>query len=86
MYFVYILKSLKDNKHYIGFTKNIDARLTRHNSDNVTSTRHRRPLKLIYKEHCGTYSEARKREIEIKKMKGGIQFKELLKNAGVAQW
>ena len=51
----------------------------------VKSTKYRRPLVLAYLEEMANSSEARRRETEIKKMKGGIQFKVLLKNAAVVQ-
>jgi len=76
--YVYILESLKDNKHYIGCSRNIVQRLHYHNSGRVKSTKHRVPLKLIYKEKLPDYQSARKRERELKKMKGGVQFKKLL--------
>ncbi|MEX2012901.1 MAG: GIY-YIG nuclease family protein, partial [Candidatus Levyibacteriota bacterium] len=49
-YFIYILFSLKDKKLYIGFTTNLDLRLIEHTAGRVTSTKDRRPLKLIYHE------------------------------------
>ena len=83
--FVYILQSLKDGKYYIGSTGNINKRIQRHNLGMVKSTKYRRPLVLAYLEEMANSSEARRRETEIKKMKGGIQFKVLLKNAAVVQ-
>jgi putative endonuclease len=50
MFFVYILKSLKDGDLYIGFTSDLENRTKEHNSGGVFSTRHRRPLKVIYYE------------------------------------
>ena len=85
MHYIYILKSLKDQRHYIGCTSDLDKRLESHNKGQVKSTTHRRPLKIIYKETAKTFVEAHKRELEIKRMHGGIQFKKLLENAGVAQ-
>lgn len=78
MYTTYILKSLKDQKYYIGSTSNLSNRLQRHNKGLVYSTKTRIPLAVVHKEIFGTLSEARKREIEIKKMKGGVAFKKLL--------
>ena len=66
MYFVYILKSLKDLKYYIGQTENFDNRLDQHNSGLVKSTKNRRPLVLIKKEIFDTRGEARKRENYLK--------------------
>lgn len=78
MFHVYVLQSLKDKKHYIGFTSNIELRLDSHNKGLVKSTKSRRPLVLIYSEVFNTAKEARIRELEIKRMKGGIQFRSLL--------
>ncbi|PKL82630.1 MAG: excinuclease ABC subunit C [Ignavibacteriae bacterium HGW-Ignavibacteriae-3] len=70
MYTVYILLSQKDNKRYTGYTHNIDHRICQHNSGKVTSTKNRRPLKLIYTETFENKSDAMKREREIKNKKG----------------
>ena len=79
MYYVYVLKSLKDGKHYVGYSKNVHLRLEQHNTGQVRSTKNRLPFEVIYIEEYKTSAEARKRESIIKRMKNGIQFKELLK-------
>ena len=61
-YFVYVLKSLKDHRRYIGFTDNLERRLSEHNSGFVKSTRNRKPLELIHFEEFETKSEAMARE------------------------
>ena len=43
-YFVYILKSLKDDKNYAGYTKNLELRFEQHINGEVDSTKYRRPL------------------------------------------
>jgi hypothetical protein len=43
MYFVYILKSKKDNNLYIGSTNNIKKRMKEHNGGKVFSTKPRIP-------------------------------------------
>ncbi|MBI5403672.1 MAG: GIY-YIG nuclease family protein [Ignavibacteriae bacterium] len=70
MYHVYVLKSLKDGKLYIGQTGNLEKRLLKHNSGMCKSTKSRLPLELIYKEEYNTRSEAIKREKELKFGKG----------------
>lgn len=77
-YFVYILKSERDGKHYIGFTENVEARLEFHNSGLQKSTKNRIPFKLIYTEQYETKKEALKREKQIKSYKGGTAFKRLI--------
>ena len=44
MWFVYVLKSLKDDELYIGSTNSIHRRLAEHNAGKVESTRTRIPL------------------------------------------
>lgn len=66
MYFVYLLKSLKDDKHYIGQTDNVDNRLYEHNSGKVTSTKYRRPLILVGYKEFKTRSEAMNFEYSLK--------------------
>ncbi len=78
MYIVYILKSYKVGRYYVGQTEDINDRLERHNVGRVKSTKHFRPWELVHSESYSTRSEACKRELEIKKYKGGIKFKKLL--------
>ncbi len=61
-YYVYVLKSLKDGKNYIGSTDNLKRRLREHKNGMVSSTKHRRPLELIYYEAMPSESRARERE------------------------
>ena len=84
MYYVYILQSKKDKKHYIGCTSNLAKRILAHNSGKTQSLKHRRPLEVVYFEQYNDVTEAYKREREIKSYKGGILFKKLLKQGGFA--
>ena len=67
MYFVYILKSEKDNSLYIGKTNNLERRLTEHNSGHTSSLRAKRPLILLEYLTCKSETEARILEKEYKK-------------------
>ncbi len=78
MFIVYILKSLKKQRYYIGHAKNAKVRLKRHNDGLVRSTKYERPWEMIFTEDYSTKSKACKRELEIKSYKGGIKFKKLL--------
>lgn len=78
IFFVYILQSMKDNRYYIGYTENLEKRMVFHNKGLNTSTKYRRPLKLIYSEKFITKKEALRREKEIKSYKGGNAFKKLI--------
>ena len=62
MYYTYILKSNKDDKHYIGWTDDLRHRLSMHNDGKVQSTTFRKPFKLIYYEACLDKNRAIARE------------------------
>ncbi|MDP3935343.1 MAG: GIY-YIG nuclease family protein [Candidatus Giovannonibacteria bacterium] len=66
MHYVYILKSLKDNKLYIGHTDDLKRRFVEHNRGNVASTKYRRPLKLVYYEAYLDEEDAKVREKSFK--------------------
>ncbi len=81
MFFVYVLKSLKNKRRYIGYTIDLEKRLKEHNEGKNTSTRNRGPWEIIYCEkNFPTRTDAQKREKELKNMKGGIQFQQLLES------
>lgn len=62
MFYTYVLKSEKDNKLYIGHSDDLKKRIVKHNKGLVLSTKHRRPLKLVYYEACLVEGKAVKRE------------------------
>jgi len=78
MYFVYVLKSQKDRKHYIGSTSNMEKRLFAHNEGLSTSTKHRRPFKVIFVKEFKSKADATKFERLLKKQKGGVVFDRLI--------
>ena len=47
-YYVYILKSLKDKKFYIGFTRDLKRRIKEHEAGENKSTASRCPFELIF--------------------------------------
>lgn len=79
MFFVYILKSLKDGKRYIGYTNNLKRRLTEHNSGLCKSTSKRFPFELVHSEEYEEKSEAMKRERFFKSGRGREYMKSELK-------
>ena len=58
MYFVYILRSKKSERYYIGHTSNIVKRLKGHNSGKVKSTKAYAPWEVVYSEQFGSKSKA----------------------------
>ena len=80
MFYVYILLSQKDRKRYIGYTSDLKKRLDEHNNGLVLSTKHRRPVKLIYYEACLNVEDAKRREKYLKSQWGCKFINKRLKN------
>ncbi len=66
MFYVYVLKSSKDNELYIGSTNNLRKRFREHNKGDVQSTKSRRPFNLVYYESYRAENDARNRESQLK--------------------
>ena len=63
MFYIYAISSLKRNYIYVGITKDLDARVERHNNGREKTTRAYKPFELIFSESLDTERvEARKRE------------------------
>ncbi len=79
MYFVYVLKSIKDGELYYGLTANLENRLGEHNKGRVQATRGRTPFDLVYFETVANLTEARKKEKYFKSGFGRKYIKNKLK-------
>ncbi len=66
MYFVYLLKSKKNKKLYIGCTANLRRRIKEHNHGLVKSTQPYIPLQIVYYESYLSEEEAFHREHNLK--------------------
>jgi len=66
---VYILKSAKNGRYYIGSTNDLERRLVEHNSGKIKSLRNIRPLIVVFKKQFKYIEEARKVEQRLKKFK-----------------
>ena len=65
---VYLLRC-GDGSLYTGISNDVDSRLEAHRAGKGAKyTRGRGPFKLVYLEKCGSYSDALKREAQIKKL------------------
>jgi putative endonuclease len=69
MYYVYILL-MNNKKLYKGFSNDLKRRLEEHENGLVKSTRHKRPIKLIYYEVYCLKSDAQRRERFLKTTEG----------------
>ena len=77
-YFVYILQSCKNNKYYIGQTKDLEQRVEYHNSGYSKSTKSGVPWKLVFLKEFHTRSEAMKYELKLKKSKSKKYLEHLI--------
>jgi putative endonuclease len=79
-YYTYVLLSEKDNRNYVGYTKNLKLRFEQHQKGTVESTKNRKPLKLIYFEACLSQTDALNREKYFKTYYGKMFLKNRLKS------
>ena len=77
MYTVYILLSQKDQRTYVGYTKDLMKRLHEHNSGRVHAIKQRRPFAIFYTEQFDTVEEAKQRELWWKSGSGRKNLKKL---------
>ncbi|MFC1598392.1 GIY-YIG nuclease family protein [Patescibacteria group bacterium] len=77
-YYVYVLISLRDRNFYIGFTTDLNERITRHHNGDVSSTKNRRPVELIFYEAYLEKLDALRRERYFKTTKGKATIRVML--------
>ncbi len=80
---VYVLKSSLDGEFYIGCTSDTQKRLKEHNQGKVVSTRHRKPLKLVYEEAYSDAYEAFRQERFYKTANGKRELLRKMKQCGI---
>ncbi|MFC1524849.1 GIY-YIG nuclease family protein [Planctomycetota bacterium] len=81
MHYVYVLKSLKDKKLYVGHTSDLKKRVQRHNHGLNIATKTRRPLKLLFYEAFINKSDAIRDELFFKTGYGREVLKEKTKSS-----
>jgi putative endonuclease len=70
MFHVYVLRSEKTGRRYVGSSQNIESRLNEHNRGQSLATKHGVPWKLIHHEEFPTRAEAVRLERFYKTGKG----------------
>jgi putative endonuclease len=80
MVFVYILRSLRNNRFYIGSTNNVNKRLVKHNQRLVRSTRNFRPYKIELSQEYDTLTQAKQIEYKIKRLKRKDYISKMIKD------
>ena len=78
MFYAYVLKSLKNGRHYTGSTNNLKRRIHEHNSGQTKYTSQAGPFELVYKESYNTKLEVSRRERFLKTGKGREFLKQIL--------
>jgi putative endonuclease len=80
MFYTYILFSETRNKYYIGATGNLEQRIEKHNEKHKGFTGHTQDWELVYYEEFPSLSEARQRELQIKRKKSRKHIEFLISN------
>jgi len=80
MFYVYVIKSKKDNQLYVGATSNLEKRFREHNQGYVESTKERKPFDLIYYEASLSKYDAYRREKYLKTAYGKKYIKNRLRD------
>jgi len=80
MFYVYVLQSRLDRNFYTGVTSDLRKRFRDHLYGRVSSTKNRRPLKLVYFEGCLSKKDATKRETYLKTAWGKRYIKNRIKD------
>lgn len=78
-YHVYVLRSKKNNKFYIGYINDLRKRFKDHNSGKSGYTKSRGPYELIYYESYRNKEDARSRELQLKSGTGKAYLKKRIK-------
>ncbi len=81
MYYVYVLRSEKDESLYIGYTNDLKKRFSEHKKGLSTYTKNKRPYKLIFYEAFINRVDAKHRETYLKSGWGFRSIKKLLKKS-----
>jgi len=78
---VYILQSETTGRFYVGSTPELQRRLAEHFRGHALATRDRGPWKLVYQEQFEALTDARRRELEIKRWKSASMIRALIKSS-----
>ena len=78
MWWVYVLRSVKNGRLYTGSTNDLERRLEEHQRGKNRYVRHGGPFELLYTEEYETRLEARRRELFLKSGRGRALLREKL--------
>jgi putative endonuclease len=78
MFYLYVLKSQKTGRRYVGSCEDLDDRLRRHNAGESKATKHGIPWTLLHTESFLTRNKAMERERYYKTGRGRDELDALL--------
>lgn len=85
MYYLYILKSEKINRFYIGITNNLQRRLRQHDSGLSKYTKTILPIKLAFFQTFEDINEVRKAEKWLKKSKSKSLIQKIIADGKITK-
>lgn len=74
MYYVYLIKSLRNGRYYVGFTSDLRRRIKEHNSKQSKATSRYVPYEIVYYEDYKDVKDAKDRESKLKYHGQGIRI------------
>ena len=80
---VYILRSLRDGRYYVGSTDNLKQRLIHHQKGFTPSTKRFGGVKLVFKQEYGDLKKARVVEKKLKKLKRRDYLEKIIKDGKI---
>jgi putative endonuclease len=81
MFYVYVLRSLKDSRLYTGSTGDLKRRIDQHNKGHEPNTKNMRPFELVYYEARLSKYDSLRREKYLKTTYGKRYLKNRLKDS-----
>lgn len=80
-WYVYVLRSQKDQMFYIGSTNDLERRVQQHQRGENVSTSKRLPVELFYFEGHRSKDDALRREKYFKTTKGKVTLRQMMRDA-----
>lgn len=81
MYYVYVIKSIKNNMLYVGRSSNLKRRIMEHKSGNVKSTKKMLPIVVVFYESFLSKQDSIRRERYFKTTKGKSSLKQIIRES-----
>ena len=81
MYFTYVLYSVSINSYYVGYTSDLEKRLSKHNTNHLGFTGRAKDWNIVYVEEFANKESAIARERKIKGWKSRKMIEKLISSA-----